>query len=450
MEGDDMGNLAEKIKARVTWAGRKSKKGTTRKVPLNFDGLLNATLSGAIPNLAPKFQNAENINAAVEVISNYLLSTKDISSSHFPTLLGRKEAPNYQFRDYTLDTNEMTKQKVISWLLSFYYLDLVKFDAKGREKERVIVAVRSSSPDINEILQEYLVIGSEFQFKLSTGRIETTFLDKPVSFYLPSYPSAAYLNLLLLISIVLNQLRFQNTEGEYLPLAHFEAMILRKRGGNKWSVMYYPTIHLWKLYNMFFRDIELPKQKFVIFLESLMPPTIQNTNIIDAYYSVLSDLAFSMLIEGYLNVNKLSRVISEKISLELRAKRENVSHKLGKIYYADYVQTKFFGGENVEEDFEKLRKQMKAIALRIGELAEKGDTQKSLLKRIIMDVKGEEIPVYFVETLVSYLPRLEREGIHVSLPDKLVSLPIKEFLILKNEFVVTLWNSYIGGKNDRS
>ncbi|WP_457752175.1 hypothetical protein [Thermococcus sp.] len=438
-------DLKELIEKRITWVGKTLKSGKSRSIPVNFDGLLGAVLSGAIPNMS-RLKNVKTLDKAstpeeaAEVILQYLMSRDSISSSHFPTLLQRKEAPNYQFQDYTLSSYEDAKKRVIYWLLTFYYLELIK------EKQHVIVAIRSDNPEVEKILQEYLVVGSEFEFKLKAGRIETTYLDKSISYYFPPYPSAAYFTLLLLFSAILTQLRFQYTSEESITNAQFESMILSKHGGNKWSVIYHPVGSLSRLYNMFFKELKVPKQRFIVFLESLMPPSLQNRNIMDSYYSLLSDLAFSILVEGYLNVNKLSKVIGEKISLELRAKRENRTHKLGKIYYADYIQTKFFGGGNMGEDFEKLRKQMKAIALKIGELAKKGDTQKSLLKRIIMDVKSEEIPVYFVETLVSYLPRLEREGIRITLPDELVSLPIKEFLILKNEFVVTLWNSYAGNK----
>jgi hypothetical protein len=98
----------------------------------------------------------------------------------------------------------------------------------------------------------------------------------------------------------------------------------------------------------------------------------------------------------------------------------------------------------MDENFKKLKKRMFAIAKETGKLGKMGDTQKGLLKRIIMDLKNEEIPVYFVETLVSYLPRLEREGINITLPQELVTLSIREFLILKNEFIISLWNSYVG------
>lgn len=221
-------------------------------------------------------------------------------------------------------------------------------------------------------------------------------------------------------------------------------MISSNSGGNKWSTIYHPINNLSKLYEMFFKEDESLKKKFITFLESLNPPKLQKANILDSYYSSLSDLAFSILVEGYLNVNNLSKVIGRKISLELRAKKENKSHKLGKIFHANYVQTKFFGGVEMDEDLEKLRKRMYAIANETGKLGSKGDTQKGLLKRIIMDLKNEEIPVYFVETLVSYLPRLEREGVQLTLPQELVTLSIRDFLILKNEFIITLWNSYAG------
>ncbi|ACS90538.1 hypothetical protein [Thermococcus sibiricus] len=439
----------EKIKKlidkRVQWVGNISQTGKFRKVPLNFDGLLNAVLAGAIPNLAPHFKEINTSEKAIEVILNYLMTTKDISSSHFPTLLQKSEAPNYQFYEYKLSSEEKTRKEILNWLLTFYYIDLIKLEGK-KLKQRVIVGIRTDNPKIEKIIRDYLLRGGVFDFEIKTGRIEEEYFDKRITYYLPSLPSAAYFTLLLLISTILNTLQFEN-QGELFENLSFEVLILSNSGGKKWSVVYHPIGNLSRLYNLFFRELNFPKSKFIVFLESLMPPSLQNKNIVESYYSLLSDLAFSILVEGYLNVNKLSKVIGEKISLELRAKRENKTHKLGKIYYANYVQTKFFGGESMDEDFEKLKKQMKAIALKIGELAKKGETQKSLLKRIIMDTKNEEIPVYFVETLVSYLPRLEREGIKIMLPEKLVTLPIRQFLILKNEFVVTLWNSYTGDSN---
>ena len=99
----------------------------------------------------------------------------------------------------------------------------------------------------------------------------------------------------------------------------------------------------------------------------------------------------------------------------------------------------------MNEEFENLRKQMQAIAWRIGELSRGEDTQKSLLKRIIMDLKSEDTPEGFASALLNYLPRLERENIKVSLPPQISTLPVREFLIIKNEFVTNLWNKYIGG-----
>ncbi|USH00008.1 hypothetical protein K1720_00510 [Thermococcus argininiproducens] len=433
------------IDKRVHWVGKISQNGKSRKVPLNFDGLLNAVLAGAIPNLAHRFKDANTPKEAIEIILNYLMTTKNISSSHFPTLLQKSEAPNYQFYDYKLGSDEKTRKDVLYWLLTFYYVDLTKFEGR-RLKQRVIIGIRTNNPGIEKIIRDYTLRGGIFDFEIKTGRIEEEYFDKKITYYLPPRPSAAYFTLLLLLSTILNTMQFEDQDKLFENLS-FEALILSNSGGNKWSAVYHPIGNLSRLYDLFFEELEYPKPKFITFLESLVPPSLQNKNIVDSYYSLLSDLAFSILVEGYLNVNKLSKVIGEKISLELRAKRENKTYKLRKIYYVNYVQTKFFGGETVNEDFEKLKKQIKAIALKIGELAKKGETQKSLLKRIIMDIKNEEVPVYFVETLVSYLPRLEREGIKITLPEKLVTLPIREFLILKNEFVVTLWNSYAGGSN---
>lgn len=437
--------IKELIDKRVQWVGNISQSGKSRKIPLNFDGLLNAVLAGAIPNLAPRFKDTNTPEKAIEVILNYLMTTRNISSSHFPTLLQKSEAPNYQFHDYKLSSDEKTRKEILYWLLTFYYIDLTKLEGR-KLKQRVIVGIRTNNPKIEKTIRDYILRGGIFDFEIKTGRIEEGYLDKKITYYLPSRPSAAYFALLLLISTILNTMQVED-QGKPFEDLSFEALILSNSGGKKWSAVYHPIGNLLRVYNLFFRELNPPKSRFIVFLESLAPPSLQNKNIVDSYYSLLSDLAFSILVEGYLNVNKLSKVIGEKISLELRAKRENKTYKLGKIYYANYVQTKFFGGENVDEDFEKLKKQMKAIALKIGELAKKGETQKSLLKRIIMDIKNEEVPVYFVETLVSYLPRLEREGIKITLPEKLVTLPIREFLILKNEFVVTLWNSYAGGSN---
>jgi len=432
--------LAQTILKRIHWVGWKTDRDKERKIPIDFDGLLNAVLSGAIPNISKRFKNASCIEDCAKIVLDYLMKTKDISSSHFPTILQKSEAPNYHFPDYKMDTSENSKEKILNWLLSFYYIDL-----KGRKlKQRTIVGIRSDNKDLEKLISNYTEKGGVYYFKVKVGEIIKQYTGKLITYYLPIYPSSAYFTLLFLLCLIMEDLK---SEGDTIQDLNFETLILNNSGGNKWTSVYHPVVNLKRIYNLFFNDEDLTdllKFKFIVFLESLKPPRLQNQNIVESYYSLLSSLAFSILIESYLNVQKLSQIISEKISLELRAKRERQDYNFSKIYYVDYVQSKFFGGD-VVSDLENLRKQMKAIAFEIGKLANKGDTQKSLLKRIILDLKSEETPITFVEKLVSYLPRLERENIKVTIPQNIVTLPIRDFFIVKNEFIVTLWNNYIGG-----
>ncbi len=436
-------SLEQLILKRIRWAGWKKDSGKDRKIPIDFDGLLNAVLSGAIPNISKRFKEASCIEDCAKIVLDYLMETKDISSSHFPTILQKSEAPNYHFSDYKMDVSEKSKEKILNWLLSFYYLDLIRLEGK-KLKQRTIVGIRSENKDLEKLIRSLREVGGIYDFKLKVGKITRTYIDGDISYELPVYPTSAYFTLLFLLCIIMEDLKFR---GDNIQNLNFETLILNNSGGNKWTSIYHPIVNLKRLYDLFFSDDDLTdnlKFKFVIFLESLKPPRLQNQNIVESYYSLLSSLAFSILIEGYLNVQKLSQAISEKISLEFRAKRERPDYNFSKIYYVDYVQSKFFGGDAMS-GLENLRKQMKAIAFEIGKLANKGDTQKSLLKRIILDLKSEETPITFVEKLVSYLPRLEREDIKVSIPQDLVTLPIRDFFIVKNEFIVILWNSYVGG-----
>ena len=430
--------LMQLMLKRIRWVGWKN-----RKIPIDFDGLLNAVLSGAIPNISKRFKNASCIEDCAKIVLDYLMKTKDISSSHFPTILQKSEAPNYHFSDYKMDTSVKSKEEILNWLLSFYYIDLIRLEGR-KLKQRTIVGIRSDNKDLEKLISNYTEKGGAYYFKVKVGEIIKQYTDRLITYYLPIYPSSAYFTLLFLLCLIMDDLRLR---GNYIQNLNFETLILNNSGGNKWTSVYHPIVNLKRIYDLFFNEDDLTdtlKFKFIVFLESLTPPRLQNQNIVESYYSLLSSLAFSILIESYLNVQKLSQIISEKISLEFRAKRERQDYNFNKIYYVDYVQSKFFGGE-VVSDLENLRKQMKAIAFEIGKLANKGDTQKSLLKRIILDLKSEETPTTFVERLVSYLPRLEREDIKISLPQDIVTLPIRDFFIVKNEFIVTLWNSYVGG-----
>ncbi len=446
--------LTQLMLKRIRWVGWKTDKGKDRKIPIDFDGLFSATLQAVIrpPNminlskkLKQKCVEAKTLDDWVNIILEYLLEeTEDVSSSHFPTILQKSEAPNYHFPDYMMDTNEKSKENILSWLLSFYYIDLIR--REGRKlKQRTIVGIRSDNEHLEKLISSYTEKGGGYSFKIKVGEIIKQYTDKQITYHLPVYPSSAYFTLLFLLCLIMDDLRFRGEDT--IQNLNFETLILNNSGGNKWTAVYHPTANLKRIYDLFFNEEDLTdflKFKFVVFLESLRPPKLQNQNIVESYYSLLSSLAFSILVEGYLNVQKLSQVIGEKISLEFRARRERLDYNFNKIYYIDYVQSKFFGGDIVGS-FESLRKQMKAIAFEIGELANKGDTQKSLLKRIILDLKSEETPVTFVEKLISYLPRLEREDIRVSIPQDIVTLPIREFFIVKNEFIVILWNSYAGG-----
>ncbi len=435
--------LMQLMLKRIHWVGWKTDRGKDRKIPIDFDVFLKAVLSGAIPNISRYFKDVSCIEDCAKIVLDYLMETKDISSSHFPTILQKSEAPNYHFSDYKIEISEKSKEDILNWLLLFYYIDLIRLEGK-KLKQRTIIGIRSDNEDLEKLISNYTEKGGKYYFKIKVDEIIKQYTDKLITYHLPIYPSSAYFTLLFLLCLILDDLRFRGNEVFNL---NFESLILNNSGGNKWTAVYHPIVNLKRIYDLFFNEEDLTdtlKFKFVVFLESLRPPKLQNQNIVESYYSLLSSLAFSILVEGYLNIQKLSQVISEKISLEFRAKRERPDYNFSRIYYLDYVQSKFFGG-GIVGDFENLRKQMKAIASKIGELANKGDTQKSLLKRIILDLKSEETPVTFVEKLVSYLPRLERENISVSIPQDIVTLPIRDFFIVKNEFIVILWNSYVGG-----
>ncbi|MBO8144258.1 MAG: hypothetical protein H0Z16_06735 [Thermodesulfobacterium sp.] len=447
----EISTIRSLLEKRICWVGNVSQRGKARKIPIDFDGLLGAVLQGIIdpPNkinlpkkLKQKCNQVKTVDDWINIILEYLMQTKDVSSSHFPTILQKSEAPNYHFSDYRLTIDDSSKVNMLYWLLKFYYVEL------SRERRKVVVGVRTKDEIVENIIRDFRRVGSRFDFELNRGRVDKTILDKEITFYIPPSPSSTYFTLLSLLCAILQTFEYIHADSRISLNLDFEALVLSNTGGKKWSTVYHPIINLTRIYNIFFRPEELTengKSKFIVFLESLLPPRLTNQNIIDSYYTQLSSLAFSILLEGYLNVHKLSQVISEKISLELRSKRENQNYKLGNIYYLEHVHTKFFGGDSMSEDFGKLRKQMIAIAFNISELAKKGDTQRSLLKRIILDLKNEETPVTFVEKLVSYLPRLEREGIKITLPQELILLPVREFFITKNEFIVILWNKYMGG-----
>jgi len=426
---------------RLQYIGFSSDRGKRRKIPIDFDGLLNALLAGAIPNLTARFKNVDTKEKSIEILLNYLLSA-EISSSHFITLLQRKEAPNYHLKDYRFLKKD-AKINLLKWILSFYYLDLKD------DRKRNIVGVRTDYDVIlNAIKDNFILRGGRYCFELHRGKVEINTGSGLKQYFIPHYPSSTYFSLLLLLTSLFEVLKIEEKNPNLLNL-NIEILILKNSGGNKWSVVYHPMINIGYLYQLFFwNDEEYTTNlnaKFLVFLQSFNAPRLNNQNINDTYYSNLASFSYSLLVEGYLNIEKLSEIINEKISLELRAKRENKAHRFGSILFVDYVQQKLIGGESMDEKFENLRKQMQAIASKIGDLSTKGDTQRSLLKRIIMDVKSEDTQMGFTSAFLNYLPRLEREGVKVSLPPQINTLPIREFLIIKNEFVSNLWNKYIGG-----
>jgi hypothetical protein len=434
------------LEKRTKWVGRVSQDGKrSRKVPIDFDGLLNAVLAGAIPNISTRFADADTPEKCADIVLDYLMSASSISSSHFPTIINKKEAPNYHFQDYSLTADSSSKMETIHWLLTFYYVRVL------RKKQRVILGIRTEDRSIEEIIDSFRRVGDEFFFRLKSGKIEREIGNRKISFYLPTSPSATYFTILSLICAILQTLESESYENEGTSSLGFEVLILSNAGGKKWTAVYYPITNLIRIYDIFFRTEDFTpsgKSKLIAFLESLSPQRLRNRNILDSHYAQLSSLSFSILLENYLNVHKLSQIISNKISLELRAKREDHSYHPWTISYVRYVQERFFGGDTMSEDYEKVRNRMRGIAASIGKLSQSGETQRSLLKRIIIDLKNEETPITFVGKLISFLPRLEREGIQVTLPQELGSFPNREFFVAKNEFIVILWNKYIrGGKS---
>jgi len=439
MEADD---LVELFKKRIRYVGYTSSKGKPRKIPIDLDAFMNVILGGAMPNISSKFLNINSDEEGAKVILKYLMS-HDISSSHMPTLLKIKEAPNYHFGDYEF-LSEENKIDVLNHILSFYYVNL------WSTKRRAIVAINSESEAIRTIINDnFRVVGGDFYFELKKGRIEANVGGNMHAYFIPMSPSATYFTILILLSAIFQVMEIE----EKHPLEsnlEIEFLLLKNSGGNKWSVVYHPAVNLYRFYQMFFTSDDAFTSKggirFVEFLRSLLPPHLNKQNIADSYYSDLASFSFSLLIEGYLNVEKISNIISEKISLEFRAQRENKVYRFGPILFTDYVQQKMLGGDKMDKKFKNLRKRMQKIGFEIGALASKGDTQKSLLKRIIMGIKSEDIPSGFTSALLDYLPRLEREEIRITVPSELSTLPIQEFLVIKNEFVSILWNKYIGGE----
>lgn len=438
--------IKDLLEKRTQWVGTSTQSGKKRKIPIDFDGILTATLSGAIPNISGHLSGLKTPEDCVDVVFDYLMKKESISSSHFPTILDTKEAPNYHFRDYSLVMDHSSKTEIIHWLLTFYYVEVF------RKKQRTVLGIRTEDRLIREIMNSFRTKEGRFYFQLKAGEFEKEIADRKIRFYLPYSTSATYFTILSLICAILQTLEYESLHNKKTTSnLDFEVLILSKAGGNKWSSIYHPIVNLSRIYDMFFRleeDIaDSGKSKLIVFLESLSPPKLKNPNILDSYYAQQSSFAFSILLEGYLNAHRLSQVIGDKISLELRARRENPGQNLWEISHVEYVQEKFFGGGTMSEDYERVRKQMRGIAASIGGLAKMGDTQRSLLKRIIMDLKNEETPLTFVGKLISFLPRLEREGIPITLPQELISFSVREFFAAKNEFIVILWNSYIrGGK----
>jgi len=436
-------NIIDLLDRRIRYVGYVSNRGKQRKIPIVLDGFINAVLGGAMPNLTNRFTKIVTGEEGARVILDYL-TKGDISSSHIPTLLKMKEAPNYHFGDYSF-ISEGNKIDILRWLFSFYYVNLWS----AQTKRKAIIAIRTENELIKEIIEDnFRLVGSDFYFELNKGRVEINISGNMHVYFIPASPSATYFTLLILLSAIFQVMEIEGKKPSEANL-EIEILILKNSGGNKWNVIYHPAINLYRIYQIFFKSEDAYASKggikFIEFLRSLIPPRLNNPNVADSYYSDLASFSFSLLIEGYLNVEKLSEIIGKKISLEFRAQRENKAHRFGVILFVDYVQQKIVGGEKMDEKFEKLKKQMQAIGNAIGELSSKGDTQKSLLKRIIMDIKSEDIPSGFVSGLLNYLPRLEREGIRITLPSDLSTLPIREFLIIKNEFVSILWKKYIGG-----
>ncbi len=408
-----------------------------------LDPFLGAIFGPVLQNFykGEESKNIKNFEDFKKSILKYW-EDKDIGSSFMPILQRKMEAPNYHYEDYKFISNE-EKIKILKNTLSYYYIDL------KQKNSEVIIGIRTDNLIIKEIIeQNFRKIGSSFGFELNVNRIEIPTKNNKFTYLLPQSPSAAYYLLLLLLGAVFDLMKdiYEKIPNE--TNLDIEILIQKNNGGNKWSVVYYNSINLYRLYKLFFADIDgrtkEDKPKFLEFLASL---NVRSPYILDSYYFDLSAFSYSLLIEGYFNFEKLSEIINEKISLELKAKREDPKHFLGGIYFLDYVQKKFLEDENMSQDFGDLRNRMKGIAIKIGDLSSLGDTQRSLLKRIIMDVKAEDIPSGFASSLFNYLPRLERENIFITLPSELSSLPIREFLIIKNEFLSILWNKYI--KNEQ-
>ena len=271
----------EKLTKRIRWVGWKKDSGKDRKIPIDFDGLLNAVLSGAIPNISKRFEGANDIEKCAKIVLDYLINTQDISSSHFPTILQKKEAPNYHFSDYKMDTDVKSKEEILNWLLSFYYIDLIRLEGK-KLKQRTIIGIRSGNKDIERLINNYTEKGIEYHFKIKVGEIIRQYVDKSIMYYLPMYLSSAYFTLLFLLCLIIEDLKFRGNSVQNL---NFETLILNNSGGNKWTSIYHPIVNLKRLYNLFFNDDDLTdllKFKFVIFLESLKPPRLQNQNIIES------------------------------------------------------------------------------------------------------------------------------------------------------------------------
>ena len=165
------------------------------------------------------------------------------------------------------------------WLFSFYYLDL------RANKKRSIVGIRTDYQLLLGALRDNFILkGGNFYFELNKGRIEANVGERVHPFFIPYYPSSTYFAILSLLSGLFEVLKFENKPPDILNL-DIEILLLKNSGGNKWNVIYHPTINVGRLYNIFFRSEEDYTQnleaKFWVFLRTLNPPKLANQNIYD-------------------------------------------------------------------------------------------------------------------------------------------------------------------------
>jgi hypothetical protein len=102
-------------------------------------------------------------------------------------------------------------------------------------------------------------------------------------------------------------------------------------------------------------------------------------------------------------------------------------------------------------DLEKVYSTFYAIGTKISQIESSKD--KKILKKIIVDLRNEEIPEKFIETLVKDISNLcLTKGAHISIPEEIIKKKLKgnKFYALKSTIIAALLNVYVRGESYES